>query len=276
MLHDSLHVVLLSFQSNKLSAITNDGAVNKKIKQFDIHNRYHRITGHITPQIAQAIIKQCDLVLGMRLHSLIMGVNADTPIVGISYDPKVTSLMKAGGLEKYCCTKFPPEATDVATKLELAWKNRIQISTKMSHFQELSSNAAKENTRLALNLISDTSPPPRKFAKQFPIEQLNIINNLDNLLEITKGNNLELISQVNSIQSDFSIIKQDYISQLKLLETELEKTKNDNQIARLEIDTTIVELEKSEKKIENAQIQLKEKTDELAILRSQLDKNIFE
>ena len=41
-----------------------------------------------------SILKNADLIMGMRLHSLIMGAALLKPLVGLSYDPKVTSFMQ--------------------------------------------------------------------------------------------------------------------------------------------------------------------------------------
>ncbi|MDO5725493.1 MAG: polysaccharide pyruvyl transferase CsaB [Tissierellia bacterium] len=41
-----------------------------------------------------AILSLCDLTLAMRLHSLVYSINAETPYIGIIYDPKVKALME--------------------------------------------------------------------------------------------------------------------------------------------------------------------------------------
>ena len=215
--YNSFQVILLSFQKNELSVITNDGDINKTFQEFNFQNKYHKLDEQLTPRIAQALIKKCDLVLGMRLHSLIMGINTGTPIVGIPYDPKVSTLMNSAGLKNYCGSKFPPESADIAVKLELAWKNRKQITTIMGQFQKMSCKAAKENSKIALDLISEKPRLPRKFVQQFPIEQIKIINNLDGSLEITTKRNAELLTELESTQ------------------IELEKNINDKETAQINL-----------------------------------------
>lgn len=46
------------------------------------------------PEDTMAILKNADTILGMRLHSLIMGAALLKPIIALSYDPKVTSFMQ--------------------------------------------------------------------------------------------------------------------------------------------------------------------------------------
>lgn len=52
------------------------------------------LSDNYTPQETMAILKNADLILGMRLHSLIMGAALLKPMVALSYDPKVTSFMQ--------------------------------------------------------------------------------------------------------------------------------------------------------------------------------------
>ncbi|MGG2066998.1 MULTISPECIES: polysaccharide pyruvyl transferase CsaB [unclassified Bacillus (in: firmicutes)] len=41
-----------------------------------------------------SILSQCSLLIGMRLHALIFSAVANTPMVGISYDPKIDSFLR--------------------------------------------------------------------------------------------------------------------------------------------------------------------------------------
>lgn len=55
------------------------------------------LSANYTPQETMAILKNADLIMGMRLHSLIMGAALLKPMVALSYDPKVTSFMRCCG-----------------------------------------------------------------------------------------------------------------------------------------------------------------------------------
>ena len=41
-----------------------------------------------------SILSECSLLIGMRLHALILSAVANTPMVGISYDPKIDSFLQ--------------------------------------------------------------------------------------------------------------------------------------------------------------------------------------
>lgn len=41
-----------------------------------------------------SILSECSLLIGMRLHALILAAVANTPMIGISYDPKIDSFVQ--------------------------------------------------------------------------------------------------------------------------------------------------------------------------------------
>ncbi|MED1796171.1 polysaccharide pyruvyl transferase CsaB [Brevibacillus nitrificans] len=45
-----------------------------------------------------SVLKQCDYVVGMRLHSLILACMLRTPFIGISYDPKIDRFVERAGM----------------------------------------------------------------------------------------------------------------------------------------------------------------------------------
>ena len=49
-----------------------------------------------------SIIGNMDLLVGVRLHSLIHAAIMEVPMIGISYDPKVNSFMKSMDLRAMC------------------------------------------------------------------------------------------------------------------------------------------------------------------------------
>jgi len=53
-----------------------------------------------TPSEALSIYKAVDMVVGMRLHSLIMAAVVEKPLAAISYDPKVNRFMDLLGIDK--------------------------------------------------------------------------------------------------------------------------------------------------------------------------------
>jgi len=62
---------------------------------IELGRSFHRLTVEdlVLPSQWMALIATLDLVVGMRLHSLIMALSSGVPVVGIAYDPKVTRVL---------------------------------------------------------------------------------------------------------------------------------------------------------------------------------------
>ena len=79
------------------------------------------------PQDMLREVSRCDMILGMRLHSLIYAANQSVPLLGISYDPKINHFLKRLGSEPVGSTESldPSVLKDQMLKLlddAAAWK----------------------------------------------------------------------------------------------------------------------------------------------------------
>lgn len=59
------------------------------------------ITHRLNTTEAMDIIKKMDLLVGVRLHSLILAASAYVPIIALSYDPKIDEFLKCLNLTSY-------------------------------------------------------------------------------------------------------------------------------------------------------------------------------
>lgn len=64
-----------------------------------LEGQAYLIKGDYAPREITGLLRCCDMVVGMRLHSLILACAAGIPLIGLSYDPKVERFCRrAGGL----------------------------------------------------------------------------------------------------------------------------------------------------------------------------------
>jgi polysaccharide pyruvyl transferase CsaB len=70
-----------------------------------------------SPEEALAALAPCEAVIGMRLHALLLGALSGCRLLGLSYDPKVSGLLRALGLEPAGSTHEPPPVAALAELL---------------------------------------------------------------------------------------------------------------------------------------------------------------
>ncbi len=102
----------IDYRLKRLLAITADALMNKYsayivFLPFDakmdrdfstsiramMKNQSFLIQGQYRPSDIKGIINELDLMIGMRLHSLILSCISNIPLVGIAYDPKVENFL---------------------------------------------------------------------------------------------------------------------------------------------------------------------------------------
>ncbi|HEY8449788.1 MAG TPA: polysaccharide pyruvyl transferase family protein, partial [Bacillota bacterium] len=64
------------------------------------------------------LIARCDLIVGMRLHALILAALLRRPLAGISYDPKVDEFLSQLGLTALATLPELPPPAELVRRLE--------------------------------------------------------------------------------------------------------------------------------------------------------------
>lgn len=108
----------------------------------------------LTADTILSVLSLSEAAVTVRLHMLIFGVTLGIPVLGIDYDPKVSSFQKFAGLE-HCLTtddlssgSYMDITDDFFTKYHTIADT---ISAKLSEFKE----ASRENARIAVELIEN-------------------------------------------------------------------------------------------------------------------------
>ncbi len=189
-----VQVLLLPFQKKEASSLTNDVQVLKQLADLiDMPERVYLIDDPITPQKMQALIKCCTLMLGMRMHSIVMSINTMTPVIALSYAPKVQSVMQYVGLEEFCNATLILNANDLADQIQKAWVQREEISLKLQSLREELIVKSKEHAHLALNLLSNSKPRTLQFSQEFALDQIRQLYKADETYN-------DLVFQKDSLQ----------------------------------------------------------------------------
>lgn len=105
------------------------------------------LSGNWSPGELLALAGSFDLVLGMRLHSLLFAARMGVPPVGISYDPKVDALLAQVGLGAATSAE-QPDAGALAEALRDTWEKRAEIKPRLD-------SVSAENRQKALHAVEE-------------------------------------------------------------------------------------------------------------------------
>ncbi|MHB1127160.1 MAG: polysaccharide pyruvyl transferase CsaB [Bacillota bacterium] len=112
------------------------------------------VVGHdYLPGEYMGLIGEMDLVLGMRLHSLIFAANMGVPMAGLVYDPKVQAFLERLGRGGNSCTVEDAGKEVLSGLLEETWLQREKISGELAPHVSLLRQLALENAALAADMI---------------------------------------------------------------------------------------------------------------------------
>ena len=80
-----------------------DVEVTKHIKhEMKYQENVEIIEANLQPEEILRVTSEQDIIIGTRLHSLILATDTETPVIAVSYHQKVNNFMKLAGLSEYC------------------------------------------------------------------------------------------------------------------------------------------------------------------------------
>ena len=94
----------------------------------------------------------CDMVIGMRLHALILAAACAVPAVALSYDPKVTAFMAQSG-QADAVHDLAANTPDLAALLQRVWDARAARADALRTRLPSLRAAAQRNADVALGLL---------------------------------------------------------------------------------------------------------------------------
>lgn len=98
-----VHLIPLRSVAGRLQPIDDDYVAGLELAHLAVRGHTFTVHRHV-PSVAalRDILGTADLVIGMRLHSIIMAVGLGIPAIALAYDPKVTQFCAEVGIESYC------------------------------------------------------------------------------------------------------------------------------------------------------------------------------
>ena len=100
------------------------------------------------------IIKELEIIVAMRLHSLIYAATQKIPMVGLSYDPKVDGILKSIEMD-YICNVEDLSYDDLKEKIDQVWKEKDRLKNILIEKDKELRDLALSNVIMALKLLEE-------------------------------------------------------------------------------------------------------------------------
>ncbi|QXM05322.1 polysaccharide pyruvyl transferase CsaB [Crassaminicella indica] len=142
-----MDVVFIPFHFGEDIKIMEDIQNRMKQKAFFIKNRYD-----INEMLG--IVGNLNLLIGVRLHSLIFAAIMNTPFIAISYDPKIDSFMKSLQLEPLCSTEALNDV-DLILEIEKVQKNHESYKELLEEKVKLLQEKLRVNEQIVIKLLKE-------------------------------------------------------------------------------------------------------------------------
>jgi len=130
----------LSISNEILKQVTKDGC-------YIISNKYN-------VEDIMGIIKRLEIIVAMRLHSLIYAATQNVPMVGIVYDPKIEGILKSIDME-YMCPVENLEYDQLVSNIDQVWESKEDLRKRLKESDEKMRKEALKNVHMALELLQE-------------------------------------------------------------------------------------------------------------------------
>lgn len=123
--------------------------VIERMEGADRHSSVHIVKGTEHPQDMLREVSGCDLLIGMRLHSLIYAASQYVPMIGVSYDPKIDQFLNRLELAASASVDHYDAAFVAAEAIRLLDGKEAWVASKRSLIDRLKQEAHQPAKQIA-------------------------------------------------------------------------------------------------------------------------------
>jgi polysaccharide pyruvyl transferase CsaB len=106
----------------------------------------------VSPRVMMGLLARLDLLVGMRLHALIMGAAVAVPSIGLVYDPKVRAFADLAGFPTIESVTALEDSDHIVQVLDSVWANRQAMRESLLAKRDTWRRTALQNAELAVQL----------------------------------------------------------------------------------------------------------------------------
>jgi len=125
---------------------------NKLLNKVD-NERCFVIKDKYSVEDIMGVIKRLEMIIAMRLHSLIYAATQLVPMIGIVYDPKIEGFLKSINMDRMI-TVENINYTQLINDIDYVWNNRNHFKSVLVEFEERMEQEALTNVSIVMELLN--------------------------------------------------------------------------------------------------------------------------
>lgn len=187
-------IIFIPFQQIPTWAFSDDTWILKRVQErMKYHYKTYLLNGPLSPSDVSLLFSQCDIILAMRYHSVILSVANATPCVALAYSLKVRSAMERSGLNDFILELEGLTAAQLLDVLRKCYEFRGYLRQRLKVVSEEMKRLAFENAELAVRLLDEEAAGRQRhqfweLSPKLLARQTNLLCSREMLLEsLTKG-----------------------------------------------------------------------------------------
>lgn len=90
------------------------------------------VSGEYTAQQSKGIIRQCDVVVAARYHSIVASLSQGIPVLAIGWHAKYGGVLGLVGQERYLCPVESLELNDCKKRFDDLWRSRDRVRQEIN------------------------------------------------------------------------------------------------------------------------------------------------
>lgn len=98
------------------------------------------------------VIKELEIIVAMRLHSLIYAATQGIPMVGLVYDPKIEGILRSLKMDHMCSVE-DLIYEELISNIDYVWNNRLELKETLRKLDKDLQDKALSNVTMALDLL---------------------------------------------------------------------------------------------------------------------------
>jgi polysaccharide pyruvyl transferase CsaB len=123
-----------------------------RVRDLLADNETFVLRSEYMPHEIAGVIGVCDLLIGMRLHSILFAILTATPAIALAYDPKVRSLTRRTGHGEICLDLT--ELSRLKDLIASVWERREELSSDFTKASVEMRLLSERNADLACDLLN--------------------------------------------------------------------------------------------------------------------------